>query len=190
MSIIRFEDLGVYKIEEGGREILTISERFKRLSRVDQDFLRIIHDDFATLDLSSLEFLTLFRGLRREYDFSRRGLIVTYSRDCPLDLHRCERYRLQLGFTDSPFLKNLSWLTSYYYSYKQDPPKDITKINAKRLAFYTEKVIFKRANDWIKEKDAGNSSVYSKRGRLFLDYLNSLVVRKWKELVYEIEDEV
>lgn len=193
LQTFRLSDLGVYRVDIETRKIFTVSEKFKCLSEVDQDFINIIHKDLPNPNNPLKKYNAIFRVLNRQYQSlsnsnSTTRSILTSSSYFKISLTPSIEYlyKISILFDGSPLLRNIHGLALHKHSLSTfiatGPIFDEIKGRLEKLGSYTETSLPRVVRDWVDKNKAGELSIYSREGCLLFDYLKSLINKKCKEL--------
>lgn len=193
LQTFRLSDLGVYRVDVETRKIFTVSEKFKCLSEVDQDFINIIHNDLPNPNNPLKKYNAIFRVLNRQYQSlnnsnSTTRSILTSSSYIKISLTPSIEYlyKISILFDGSPLLRNIHGLALHKHSLSTfiaaGPIFDEVKGRLEKLESYTETSLPRVVRDWVDENKVGELSIYSREGCLLFDYLKSLINKKCKEL--------
>ena len=187
----RVGSLVVYRVDIETREILTVSEKFKGLSTIDQKFIDIIHRDLSNSDIPLENYPAIFRSLSRQYQsaYNSSVCILSVSSNFKISLNsseECILYKIIVLFRKFSFLENIHGLVLNKHPANNFidlcPTLNDLKGQLKELESYTETTIPEMARNWIDENKIGELSIYSREGYLLIDYLKSLINKKWEEL--------
>lgn len=187
----RVGSLGVYRIDMKTREIFTVSEKFKGLSMIDQKFIDIIHRDLSNSDIPLENYPEIFRSLSRQYQSSYNSsvCILSVSSNFKISLNASEEgilYKIIVLFRKFSFLENIHGLVLNKHPANNFidlcPTLNDLKGRLKELESYAETALLGVAKDWVDENKVGELSIYSREGYLLVDYLKSLINKKWEEL--------
>lgn len=187
----RVGNLGVYRVDMKTREIFTVSEKFKGLSMIDQKFINLVHRDLSNSDIPLENYPEIFRSLSRQYQSSYNSsvciLSVSSGFRIPLNSsEECILYKIIVLFRKFSFLENIHGLVLNKHPANNFidlcPTLNDLKGRLKELELYTETSLLGVAKDWVDKNKVGELSIYSREGYLLIDYLKSLINKKWEEL--------
>lgn len=187
----RVGSLGVYRVDMKTREIFTVSEKFKGLSMIDQKFINLVHRDLSNSDIPLENYPAIFRSLSRQYQSSYNSsvCILSVSSNFRISLNfseECILYKIIVLFRKFSFLENIHGLVLNKHPANNFidlcPTLNDLKGQLKELEFYTEELLPEMARNWVDKNKVGELSIYSREGYLLVDYLKSLINKKWEEL--------
>ena len=187
----RVGSLGVYRVDMKTREIFTVSEKFKGLSMIDQKFINLVHRDLSNSDIPLENYPAIFRSLSRQYQSSYNSsvCILSVSSNFRISLNfseECILYKIIVLFRKFSFLENIHGLVLNKHPANNFidlcPTLNDLKGQLKELESYTETFLPEMARNWVDENKVGELSIYSREGYLLVDYLKSLINKKWEEL--------
>lgn len=187
----RVGSLGVYRVDLKTREIFTVSEKFKGLSMIDQKFIDIIHRDLSNSDIPLENYPAIFRSLSRQYQsaYNSSVCILSVSSNFRIPLNsseECILYKIIVLFRKFSFLENIHGLVLNKHPANNFidlcPTLNDLKGRLKELESYTETALPEMAKNWVDKNKVGELSIYSKKGYFLIDYLKSLINKKWEEL--------
>ena len=187
----RVGSLGVYRVDMKTREIFTVSEKFKGLSMIDQKFINLVHRDLSNSDIPLENYPAIFRSLSRQYQSSYNSsvCILSVSSNFRISLNfseECILYKIIVLFRKFSFLENIHGLVLNKHPANNFidlcPTLNDLKGQLKELESYTETFLPEMARNWVDKNKVGELSIYSREGYLLVDYLKSLINKKWEEL--------
>ena len=190
LRAFRVGSLGVYRVDMKTRKILTVSEKFKGLNKIDRSFINIIHRDLPNSDTPIGNYPAIFRSLSQQYQSlcEEDSNILTVVRDIIIFLNSSEvcLYEFGILIKGPLFLKDicdLILMKSSANNFKAlRPTLNSLGGRLKELEFYTEELLPEMARNWVDKNKVGELSIYSREGYLLVDYLKSLINKKWEEL--------